>query len=487
MLIKELFYASYLTPKGIFNLLKTHKKLGANLSGVVYYHAQLHPKYIAVATPNRQVSYKELWELILKMAAVLELKYKVKAGKKVVLMCQNNLEFIQILYALIYLGAEIYLVNTELGMLNFKELISKNNKDLWIVQTNYIKHFEHENLNVLDINILVEETNSFNEKIEYSKNKSGKVIVNSGGTSGKLKTIQHKPKIKNFLNPFFELLVKLKLARYNSLLITTPLYHGFGLTSLMMGLALGVKNIVYETKVNSELISFLIKVKPEVVATVPTVIDKFLSFSSENSLPFKCIISGGAPLSERLITDCNSQFGPVLHNLYGSTEVGFSMLATNKDLLMHGSTIGTPVRGVKVKVLNEENKEAATKELGEICILSNRAALDFSAMQYIGTGDIGYQNEAGKYFVKGRKDNMLICGGVNVFPEEVAALLCQNPTIRNAEIITKTDEKFGQIMVAKIELKEGENTSVEELKAWCKLNMAAYQVPKELVLVERCK
>jgi fatty-acyl-CoA synthase len=184
-------------------------------------------------------------------------------------------------------------------------------------------------------------------------------------------------------------------------------------------------------------------------------------------------------------------FGPVVYNLYGSTEVAYATIATPEDLEADASSVGKVVRGSVIKILDEDGNELPTGESGRIFVgnLSQFEGYTGGGSKdevggLMSSGDVGHFDEEGRLFIDGRDDEMIVSGGENVFPAEVEELLASHESIEEAAAIGVEDEKFGQRLKAFVVLRSGSELSEDEIKKYVKENLANYKVPREVVFVD---
>jgi fatty-acyl-CoA synthase len=184
-------------------------------------------------------------------------------------------------------------------------------------------------------------------------------------------------------------------------------------------------------------------------------------------------------------------FGPVVYNLYGSTEIAYATIATPEDLEAEPGTAGKVVRGSIVKLFDEDGKEVPAGESGRIFVGNfsqfegytgggNKDMLE----GLMASGDVGHFDSEGRLFVDGRDDEMIVSGGENVFPAEVEELLGAHESIREAAAIGVDDEKFGQRLKAFVVLCDGAKLSEDDVKGYVKENLANYKVPREVVFLD---
>ena len=203
------------------------------------------------------------------------------------------------------------------------------------------------------------------------------------------------------------------------------------------------------------------------------------------------VTSSGSALPGDLATRWMDQFGENLYNLYGSTEVAWATIAGPEDMRAAPGTAGRPPRGTMVKMLDEDGGEVPAGETGRIFVGNEMLFEGYTGggtKDVIGnlmaTGDVGRFDDAGRMFVEGRDDEMIVSGGENVFPKEVEDLLSRHDAVSDVAAIGVDDKDFGQRLRAFVVLENGKNATEDDLKGYVKKNLARYKVPREIVFID---
>lgn len=315
------------------------------------------------------------------------------------------------------------------------------------------------------------------------RNSTGKLVLFTGGTTGHSKVAAHKPSLFNYLDPFYDFLFRLKILNYETAYIATPIYHGYGVAVLLLFNALG-KKVIVRRGFNAEVACSLIQQhQVEVVTVVPLMLHKMLKTNVSDLKSLTCVASGGAELSPKLAQETKKQLGDVLYNLYGTSEAGLNIIATPQDLAYSPYTIGKKIKGVDLKILDEHKNEVKLGMVGQFCI-KNSWSIKNGTHSWIETGDLGYQDEAGYYYLRGRVDSMIVSAGENVYPLEVEQVLLTHPDVEDASVIGVNDEYFGKRLKAFVVLNSNVETNTDELIEWLRPRLARFQMPKQIVLVD---
>jgi long-chain acyl-CoA synthetase len=212
------------------------------------------------------------------------------------------------------------------------------------------------------------------------------------------------------------------------------------------------------------------------------------------------VYSGGAPIAPSIVERFQSEIGPYIHNIYGLTEttspshgVPMQQIAP-VDPTSGALSVGVPIFNTVVRVVDEEGKDVAVGEIGEFVTSGPQVvagywnkpeetehAIPGGALH---TGDVGFMDADGWYYVVDRKKDMINASGYKVWPREVEDVLYQHSSVREAAVIGIPDEYRGETVKAYVSLRPGEDVSEQELIAFCKERMAAYKYPRQIEFLD---
>ncbi|BCI91862.1 hypothetical protein NIIDMKKI_70680 [Mycobacterium kansasii] len=195
----------------------------------------------------------------------------------------------------------------------------------------------------------------------------------------------------------------------------------------------------------------------------------------------------GAELASRALKD----LGPVIYNMYGSTEIAFATIAGPKDLERNPATVGPVVKGVKVKILDENGKELPQGEVGRIFVGNAFPFEGYTGGGHkqiidglMSSGDVGYFDEHNLLYVSGRDDEMIVSGGENVFPAEVEDLISGHPDVVEATAIGVEDKEWGARLRAFVVKKPDAEVDEDTIKHYVRDHLARYKVPREVIFID---
>src|SRR6266571_7395337 len=207
----------------------------------------------------------------------------------------------------------------------------------------------------------------------------------------------------------------------------------------------------------------------------------------------RAVILGAAPCPEALKVRAELALGKVLWEFYGATETGINTVLRPEDQLRKPGSCGTAVPGQEIRLVLADGSEAAVGEPGEFMVRStwvaeyyNRPDATSKSLHdgFFSVGDVAYQDDEGYYFICDRRIDMIISGGVNIYPAEVEAVLHVHPAVVDAAVIGVPDEEFGESVKAVVQLKRDANVTGDELIAFCGERLAGYKKPRSVDFID---
>jgi len=320
----------------------------------------------------------------------------------------------------------------------------------------------------------------------------GRAIILTSGTTGTPKgAARSMPKS---IDPIAALLSVIPLRAREKTMIAAPLFHAWGFVQWALGISLA-STIVLKRKFDEEAtLSLTAQHECTALVVVPVMLQRILELDDEvldryDLSKVRVVPVSGSSLPRAISDRWMDHFGEHLYNLYGSTEVAWATIATPRDLREAPGTVGRPPRGSIVRLYDEDGRPVARGETGRIFV-SNEVQFEGytggggkdEIDGLLSSGDVGHFDEAGRLFIDGRDDDMIVSGGENVFPSEVEDLLHGHEAVRDVAVFGVDDEQFGQRLKAVI-VKAGE-LSEDDVRAYVKANLAGYKVPRDVEFVD---
>jgi acyl-CoA synthetase (AMP-forming)/AMP-acid ligase II len=481
-LMNKLHRTRLLTVAGVLRLVEAVMTTGVNPMAMLRVAAKLHPDRPAVTDDVERLSYPELWHQAESVAAALHAEFAIRRRQKVAIACRNHAAAVKAIFAFARLGTHVFLVNPDMSADQIRSLEERLRFDFYVYDEQLAPAFASEPLRSKAVpayhasdNSIARMSSRFKPgKVRLKKVTGGNIVVMTGGTTGQPKSASRKPSVLTFLPPFVALLTQLHLDNYRSLYIATPIYHGFGLASLFMGVILGAEMYFTRRFDAGQACSLIARNNIEVVTLVPLMLQRMLRHDAALLAPLKCIITGGALLSPALAKEASLRLGPKLFNLYGTSEAGVCVMATPDVVGAKPESIGKPIRGVRARIVNEADQEVGERAVGRLCI---RSAWTTSQASWIETGDLAYRDGEGDIFLSGRVDDMIVSGGENVYPIDLENVVAQHPDVDAVAVVGIADAEFGQRLKAVVVKKQGAALDQPSLLEWLKPRVARYQMP----------
>lgn len=490
-MIYVLYKIRLLSPLALFRLTSAIFKYGINLMTLLHFSAKTYGYNIALSDKQETLTYNQLYVQSVELSVVLRNRYQLAGGKKAALLCKNHASLVKAIFAVSLTGADLYLLNVEMSEGQLNTILERQDFDLLVYDEDrspLLEQSSYTNSKILSYSDTLPAINNLPSASIYEKQiphraSSGKLVLLTGGTTGNAKEAAHKPSLFNYLDPFTDFLTRLKILNYRTAYIATPIFHGYGIAVLLLFCALG-KKVVIHRGFHAETACRLIREhQVEVVTVVPLMLHKMIKTNAHDLKSLACIASGGAELNPKLVKNTLSQLGEVLYNLYGTSEAGLNIIATPQDLAYSACTIGRKIKGVRIKIVDDHNKEVEIGTVGQFCMKNNWSRRN-EDKSWIESGDLGYRDKNGYYFLSGRADSMIVSAGENIYPLEVEQVLLTHPQVEDAAVIGIRDEDYGQRLKAIVLLVPQAETTKEELFQWLRTRLSKIQLPKEIVFVE---
>lgn len=281
--------------------------------------------------------------------------------------------------------------------------------------------------------------------------------------------------------------------------VFTPMYHAGGLTVLLVPMvAIGGTTVLHKGFDAGEVWRTVARERCTIVFGVPTIWKMLMDapeFSTADLSSVRLLMSGGAPLPE-YIARAYQRRGLVFKQGYGLTEVGVNCFAiTVEDSIRRPTSIGRPLMMTEARLVDDAGADVAADEVGELLLRGphvclgywNNAEATAAALDREGwfhTGDLARVDEDGFFYIAGRRKDMFISGGVNIYPAEIESELVRHPAIADAAVAGVPHATWGEVGVAFIVVRAGRDVEPEALAAFLEGRLARYKIPKQFVRVD---
>jgi fatty-acyl-CoA synthase len=320
---------------------------------------------------------------------------------------------------------------------------------------------------------------------------SAQVIIHTSGTTGKPKGAARDSSAAG-VSALANVMEVVPYTRDDVIFCPAPMFHSFGLMTVTFATGLGATLILPDRFDAEGSLEHIERYSATAASFVPVMLRRIVRLEDDVKKAYdlsslRIVLASGSALSPELRRTVCEVFGPVLHDLYGSTEAGWVAIAGPKDIEAHPDSVGKPVAGIDVRILDGDRKEVSTGETGEIFIKSNVVFEGYTSGDekeavdgYMSIGDLGHLDDEGYLYVEGRADDMVVVGGENIYPIEVEEVIQSVEGISEASVLGIDDEEYGKILVAFYEGK----ADPDKVEARCKDELASYKVPKHFVQLD---
>ncbi len=277
-----------------------------------------------------------------------------------------------------------------------------------------------------------------------------------------------------------------------------PFFHSFGQTcGLNASVKAGGKLTLLPRFDPDKALEILARDKVTIFQGVPTMYVAMLhsdSADDADTSSLRLCVSGGSAMPGEVLRAFEEKFGCNILEGYGLSETSPVASFNHPDRERKVGSIGTPVEGVEMKVVDEDGKEVDQGEVGEIAIKGpnvmkgywrkDDATAESIKDGWFHTGDMARVDEDGYFFIVDRKKEMILRGGFNVYPREIEEVLYEHPAIAEVAVVGVSDDKMGEEVGAAVVLKKGEDASADDIKTYAKEQLANYKYPRKIWFVD---
>ena len=457
--------------------------------------------------PQQRFTYRELDILVSRTAGYLQ-SFGVRPGDRVALQLSKCIEFILLHLATIRLGAISLPLNLAYPPDELKYFLEDSGSKIFFalesnrekIQSTFSELSKLQQSIFLDPSNLDDfpsqiETYQFPTSIDHASSpRDTAVIIYTSGTTGRPKgaEITHGNLISNLqaLHEAWGWRVE------DVLLHVLPIFHVHGLFIALHGaLHAGATTLIMREFNAQRTLELLSGGSCTVFMAVPTIHKRLLDVpdAKQHDLSrVRLITSGSDRLPDEIFIGFQKTFGYTLLERYGLSETGMNCSNPLKGMRRMGS-VGTPLPGVEVRIVQPENGTLLpTGEIGDVELRGSnvfkgywqqpeKTNESFSADGWFKTGDLGYLEADGYLTLCGRSKDLIISGGLNIYPPEVERVLMEHPAVEACAVIGCPDPEWGERVTAVVVLRKTESVSVEDLIGFCRDKLAPYKSPKSIV------
>lgn len=456
-----------------------------------------YPRATAIIDPRGALSYVELWRA--SDAAARRLRADgVGPGTVVGLLCPNDRGFVIAMVAVARLGADLVLLNTGFAGPQLAEATRAESVRLLV---------HDDDLSDIVAGCDVDRAFTTSELehggVRFGRPLSpvlseGRWVILTSGTTGRPKGAGRSG--RGATASATALMAAIPIRARDTVVIAPPLFHAWGLAHLGLALSLSSTVVLAPVFDAAATLASLTAHDADGLIVVPTMLQRMLAVATdEDGAPvpsgrshLRYIASSGSDLGAGLATRAMTRFGPVVYNVYGSTEAAIAAIATPADLAVEPATVGRPAASTVVRVVDTSGREVPSGTIGRVVVGSDATFSTYTdgttrprVDGLVATGDLGRVDADGRLFIVGREDDLIITGGENVQPTEIEECLRGHPGVDDVAVVGVDDDDLGQRLEAYVVRRKGQSLEPDDVRSHVRTRLARFKVPAAVTFVER--
>lgn len=473
-------------------------------------HATYRPDHLAFIYGNERLTYLELYSEVTQLSNAF-IANGIKRGDKVATILTNCKELYETYWACAAMGAVCVPVSPLMRGDGLKNMLENSDTKLVITYVEFAENFISDDLKISKANCWITNTDSSDAYQSYyrKKKEASKAIypveeitgdepyniIYSSGTTGSPKGIVISHAVRALYGTLFA--NAYRMSPESVILHSGAIIFNGSFLTLMPAMYLGCTYILHDHFDPKMVIETIKKENVTHTILVPSQIINCLQhkdFHRQILSSLEYVLSVGSPLLQEHKEKIDEKLPGIFYELYGLTE-GFMTILDKNDFKKKTGSVGFPPAFMEMKIVDNEDNELPTGEIGEITGKGPLLMTEYyknpvqtnEALQYgwLYTGDLGYVDTDGFLFLTGRKKDMIISGGVNVYPSDIEEIIIRHPVVKDVAVFGVPNKEWGEAPVAAIVLKEASNIiSSRELKNWINENVAArYQKVSDVLFI----
>ncbi len=428
----------------------------------------------------------------------------------VAILCRNHRGLLDAVGAAAKLGANALMLNTGFSGPQLADVVARENAELIIYDEEFAALVEHARAEIPGLIEFVAwqdapgsdgGTPTLEAVIAAHAGSrppkpagAGKVILLTSGTTGTPKGATRGA--EGGAAAMAGMLDRIPWRAGETTVVAAPMFHAWGFGQLVISAVLSCTVVTRRRFDPEATLEMVERTGATGLAVVPVMLERIMELPTEvldrYRLPtLRFASASGSRMRADSVIAFMDRFGDVVYNNYNATEAGMITIAVPADLRVAPDTAGRPTIGTDLRILDDQDHEVPTGEVGRITVRSGSHFAGYTSGDtkaflgdYMVSGDVGRVDEAGRLYVVGRDDEMIVSGGENVYPLEVEETLGRHPEVREAAVIGVDDEKFGQRLAAYVAREPGSEVSADDLRAYVKSQLAGYKVPRDVSFLD---
>jgi long-chain acyl-CoA synthetase len=461
----------------------------------LFTHAVNLPNEIAIIDDKGQYTYQQLAAMSAGLGSYISAQTR---AENVGLLLPPGVGFVASFYGTLLAGKSTVLINYLLGDKEISHVVKDSGIDTILTIPQLAGRVANSGMKIIDISQLPAPTGAPITAPNAPKKSADDmaVLMYTSGTSGLPKGVILT--YGNLQSDVDAAIKHTRLEHKHRFLGVIPLFHSFGMTAMMIAPIQLAATVTYMARFSAvAAIKAIREQKISLMFGVPSMYGAILRLKDASAEDFKHIyamISGGEPLSPAIREAFLERFKVPLLEGYGLTETS-PAIALNIPQDCRPGSVGKPVPGATFKIMDDEGKEVAATEAGEVWVkgpmvmkgyyhLPEETAAALTEDKHFKTGDLGRFDADGFLYITGRKKELIIVAGEKASPREIEDVLMKHPAMADAAVLGKKDPSRGEVVVAFVIFKENQSATPDELRDFCReQGLAQWKMPREVFIV----
>ena len=485
------------------------RRHGANAMSGIGLSAARAPRATAIIDERGSMTWAELDRNV--DAAGVALR-ELLGGREGTLgiLCRNHRGLVESLAAATRIGADALLLNTGFSGPQLRDVLEREQATVVVYDEEFapllalarkqlpdltevlawVEDPDHSHPGVHTLDELIKRNRG---KRPAKPSRPGRTVLLTSGTTGTPKGARRSGGAAGSLAAMLE---RIPWRAGETTVVAAPMFHAWGFGQLAISATMCCTVVMRRRFDPEATLEMVDRRRATGLAVVPVMLERIVDLPKAtldryhlDSLRF--VTASGSRMRPDAVTAFMDRFGETVHNSYNATEAGLISTATPADLRVAPDTAGRPVLGTDLRILDDTGREVPQGEVGRITVRSESAFEGYTSGEtkdfeddYMVSGDLGRLDDAGRLYVVGRDDEMIVSGGENVYPLEVEQALNEHADVVEAAVIGVDDQDFGQRLEAYVVLRADASATTEDLKKHVKSQLAGYKVPRRVVVLD---
>ncbi|OAB40442.1 AMP-binding protein [Paenibacillus antarcticus] len=468
-----------------------------NLSEPILQYATQQPNKVALSDGHESRTYSALVRRMKQIAQGLH--QNGLDQDKIAIISTNRIEFVEVFLGAIYAGCVPIPMDPKWSAKEINTIVEQCQPKMIFTENAFAKNIFLQDREIPFITFSTENAGSYDKWVAplmpESEMETNELLF-IGFTSGTTGTPKGYLRTHvSWMNSFEATSEAFQLNNMEHVLAPGPFVHSLSLFAIMQSLYRGATFHISKDFNAKNVLQLCKQIPDMIVFVVPTMIESLMKEVISPETQIQALISSGGKWTEASKNKCKEVFDSAkLYEFYGSSEASYISYLDIKEENRPNS-VGRPFQSVEVSIRDEQFQEVATGSIGQLYIRSDMIFKGYYQLPektkaafrdgWLIIGDFIYMDQDGYLHMAGRSNNMMVTGGLNVFPEEVESVLQQIPEIEEVMVLGVSDIYWGEQVTAIVKWKGQQRLSTEDIKTYCRKHLAGYKAPKQIITVDQ--